>query len=156
MKELKFGESGWFETRNGRRAFVCHSGVKPFCLFGSIDNSDNENWKLNGDFATQLDDKGHSTDLVRHLPDCTGWDWVEPEPEPKYRPFANADEVMPYVDKLVKLKSSVTGIRGRIASFDDVEIRASIYSVAISYKAAFQMFEFFGGLPFGIQVNCDD
>lgn len=44
--------------------------IDTFCIDGSwVENDQNE------------------SDIVEHLPDCTGFDWEPPKPEPKYRPF---------------------------------------------------------------------
>ena len=40
---------------------------------------------------------GETYDIIEHLPDCTGFDWVPPQPpQPKYRPFKSAEEFKPY------------------------------------------------------------
>lgn len=39
---------------------------------------------------------------MTHLPDCTGWGWVKPKPEKRYRAFASMQEWWPHRERWVR------------------------------------------------------
>lgn len=102
MKELKFGETGWFRTRGGEVVFICRMALKdsPCVLAGSDANGTVDYWASDGRFMAT---GSHALDIVEHLPECTGFDW---QPEPKYVPWTF--ETMPMG---VKVKNDLSGIK---------------------------------------------
>ena len=98
MKELKFGESGWFRTRGGEIVFACRvSNAGGYCVRGSDRCGLFNGWSEFGKWRIGFDNE---LDLVERLPECTGFDW---KPKPKYVPWTF--ETMPVAVK-VKSKSS--------------------------------------------------
>lgn len=87
----------WWETRDGRRAWVAVEmvGTEGHCpgqyrgIGGGIYIV---SWCLVDGVWRYTRHETGDLDLVKHLPNCTGWDWEpEPEPEPQYRKPTDAD-----------------------------------------------------------------
>ena len=72
-----------------------------------------------------------------------------PEPEPKWRPFANLGEAWPFFDE--RLRAKETGAVLRINGIGDKN--ALIGMEPYSYARAFATFERINGTPFGIEVT---
>jgi hypothetical protein len=88
-------------------------------------------------------------DIIEHLPDCTGFDWVPPQPpQPKYRPFKDGAEFKPFRDKWVKYKQSDVGKTMLCVSFSNEGVTACISFMP--YKTAFDSLVFEDGSPFGV------
>jgi hypothetical protein len=95
------------------------------------------------------------SDAVKHLPDCTGWDWEPPKPELQYRPFANAAEFAPYRDQWVKDKKTGSLI-ARPVGYDAscVHFINSVGNEYIgSYEKLFSCVLFEDGSPFGVMIE---
>jgi len=81
--------------------------------------------------------------IVEHLPDCTGFDWV---PKPVYRPFANAAEFAPHRDRWLLSGSE----RLKVIWYSDVSLCSTKFWC---WKEAFHKFTFEDGTPFGVRVS---
>lgn len=86
---------------------------------------------------------------VKHLPDCTDWDWQPPKPEPQYRPFANAAELEPHRERWITYKHT-DPLRQRIGAFNDKTVWPACAAYGSTYEQAFQRWQFEDGTPFGI------
>jgi hypothetical protein len=73
-------------------------------------------------------------------------------PEPKYRPFKNAEEFAPYRDKWVLNK--IRNGTARITAFNDVGFFAP--ECFFEWSNAFEKFTFEDGSPFGILDNDEE
>ena len=152
-KEIKLEAGQWYRTRGGsivycgsksakyKNAFLCECNSSPYVVrCNGLHIHGNCNW-----------------DLVEHLPDCTGFDWEPPKPEPKYRPFANAEEFKPFRDKWVVSVSTdaITGGFERVVSYDNFRVYVTI-GETIGYwhwPQAMERFTFEDGTPFGVEVS---
>lgn len=77
----------WWETRQGSRAYVAAllPDTSPIAssphsqLIGWLNEHQRVaagSWSINGEWVTTSPSK---QDLVKHFPDCTGWDWQPPD-----------------------------------------------------------------------------
>lgn len=92
--------------------------------------------------ATQID--------LKPLPGCTGWDW---QPEPTYRPFANAIEFAPNAHRLIEWNGSYQAVR----RFNDSSVSTS---AGFSYEDLLKACRFadlidgkFVYFPCGVEVS---
>lgn len=88
MSEIKTPQAGeLWETRSGERAYVAASlhaaGKIPYSEYSELTgwsmaggSISGRSWSRNGQWFAGCDGEH---DLVKHLPDCTGWDWKEPD-----------------------------------------------------------------------------
>lgn len=90
MSEDKKPQPGeWWRMRNGEIAYVALDVVSDEFGILAVERTCHGEiaahaYNRKGDYFRSLESE---KDLVTHLPDCTGFDWKEPEPEPKYVPF---------------------------------------------------------------------
>ena len=96
------------------------------------------------------------TELVEHLPDCTGWDWKPDYAGPKYRQFAGPKELMPILAEKpwVQLKASAT---------EDYELITTVNLIGVFFGARtatvtlwdelFRRYQFVDGTPCGVPVE---
>lgn len=87
------------------------------------------------------------------------WDWdsydYRVKPEPKYRPFANAEECLKEMSKHTPfgwLKEIKRDIWTQISYIHNEGIE-TVNSGSVSYKSLFDCFTFFDRKPFGIKVE---
>lgn len=86
------------------------------------------------------------------LPDCNGWDWQPPKPEPQYRPFANAAEFAPHRDRWLRNKTGNMLSRPVGYSNEHVYFISSVGSeYQGSYQRLFANVTFDDGTPFGVE-----
>ena len=81
---------------------------------------------------------------------------IKPEPEPKYRPFANAEECLKEMSKHTPfglIKKNVSGAFYWIGSFDIKNIYIGTTQGMHSYADSLENFKFADGLPFGVKVE---
>lgn len=105
----------------------------------------------NGWIDIDGDEDGLNLDSVIGYPDC-----FRIKPEPKYRPFANAEECWAEMQKhqpvgFVKFKDTESGyyMLTGIARGVGVGINDSLFS----YDRVFDDYTFADGLPFGVKVE---
>lgn len=135
-KEIKLEAGHWYRNKKGnirRCAYIInHDSYRARFLMEWDDGS--------AGFVEEHE-------VGEHLPDCTGFDWEPPKPEPKYRPFANAEEFKPHRDKWwIK----VDGLDERIyppAYYNDE------YHGGLSFEACLKFRQFEDGTPFGIRED---
>ena len=76
----------WWETRGGERAhirYVTHEDMKypVFAVYRAKGGClYSESLSKNGRYWGAGSASTNRSDLVKHLPDCTGWDWEPPTP----------------------------------------------------------------------------
>lgn len=94
MSEEKKPQPGeWWRMRNGEIAFVgwvCDLETENYPVVGR-DRNKLRWWNTDGLFYC---DNTSSFDLVTHLPNCTGFDYVEPPKEPKVVPWRHQFDVV--------------------------------------------------------------
>jgi hypothetical protein len=140
---VKLEAGNWYRTRGGEIVY-CVGGSK------AVDTGDR--WIVENDEGEintyhfdgrWLSDEVDENDLIEHLPDCDGFDWVPPpKPAPKYRPFANAEEFRPFRDKWWRWKSDCC--LNPPARYSDKEYGMN------GYLFMFEKAEFEDGTPFGV------
>lgn len=88
MSEIKLEAGQWYRLLDGRIGFCIGEGPKngdihydnyPMLLVFNY-AGDAYGWYTIGGVSA---DETDGCDLIEHLPDCTGFDWEEPKPEPK-------------------------------------------------------------------------
>ena len=85
---LQIKANSWYRTRGGEIAYVAAIvQFGPFVVIGLV-GADADRWTISG--AYYVDDT-NVMDLVEHLPDCDGFDWV---PKPKIQLEAGKKYVM--------------------------------------------------------------
>lgn len=89
--ELKVGE--WYETVDMRRCYVVAdvSARLPMLQAPFVVMFPPSSPELYSRIGKHLDSRVFG-DIARHLPECTGWDWVEPKPE-KWRDATPEDAI---------------------------------------------------------------
>lgn len=78
------------------------------------------------------------------------------KPEPKYRPFANAEECLKEMSKQTPfglIKKNVSKVFYCIGSFDIKNIYIGTTQGMHSYADSLENFKFADGLPFGVKVE---
>ena len=81
---------------------------------------------------------------------------IKPEPEPKYRPFNNAEECLKEMSKHTPfglIKKNVSGAFYCIGSFDIKNIYIGTTQGMHNYADSLENFKFADGLPFGVKVE---
>lgn len=81
---------------------------------------------------------------------------IKPEPEPKYRPFKNAEECLKEMSKHTPfglIKKNVSGVFYCIGSFDIKNIYIGTTLGMHSYADSLENFKFADGQPFGVKVE---
>ena len=130
-KPLKVEVGKWYRCRNGSVQKITGwwiGRIYPFTNDRGDTWTEGGRWILGGT---------HDRDLVEEIP----------EPEPKWRPFANADEFKPYRDRWWRYKNDhPTNIRPPGAY--DVH-----GFVGHKWERCLEILEFEGGTPFGIEVT---
>jgi hypothetical protein len=86
--------------------------------------------------------------IVEHLPDCTGFDWV---PKPVYRPFANRYEFAYHRDKWVRSSDTDNNLLCRAVAYNDTFVFFN--EDPITMEEAFKKLLFEDGTPFGVKVS---
>lgn len=80
---MKIEAGQWWEDGRGRRVKIVHVApeIHDYCVIGII-RGDNlfccEEWTAAGWYSSANQHPRHN--LVKHLPECTGWDWEPPKP----------------------------------------------------------------------------
>jgi len=122
----------WYKDNDGVR-FLCCDGRRL--------------WTPEGETWNAYIDKE-----LTHLPDCDGWDWQPPKPEKKYRPFANAAELMPHRGRWVKHK--LQDFSSAIVACTDSAVWLGSATIGTSYGEMCKDFTFADdGTPFGVEVT---
>lgn len=141
--EIKAGQ--WYWTRGGEIAYV--AAILPFRsnypVIGVL-HGDVQSWTLSG---LCFEDDGSNDDLIEHLPDCTGFDWVPPKPEPVYRAFANAAEFAPHADRWIV--QSLNGGANRVHGYDNLGVWIGVFTPRTTYNELLQ-YRFLDGKTCGV------
>jgi hypothetical protein len=105
MSEIKLEAGQWYRLLDERIGFCIGQGPKngeasydnyPMLLVFNYVGDVYGWYTIGGVSADEADDS-----VVEHLPGCTGFDWMPPAPQPKYRAFANLKEFYPHHTRLV-------------------------------------------------------
>ena len=148
-KEIKLEAGQWYRRRDKSIVYClgfgpCKDNKYPVLVTENEDCDCTEWYKTDGTFTNNS--AGSTNDIVEHLPDCTGFDWVAPPKAPKYRPFKNAEEFKPHRDKWWKK----VGDDDRIyppSYYNDK------YHGGLSFEYCLQSRFFEDGTPFGVEVS---
>lgn len=141
---IKLEAGQWYRTRGGSLVRCVDGGIRYVGSF--VFEAHNSAYYVLSDGRHVC---GNSNwDIVEHLPDCTGFDWEPPKPEPKYRPFKNAEEAFPHCDEWLvndsnhKLRVNKVNKSG-IATYDGY----------FDFEHAFFKYKKLDGTPFGVRVD---
>lgn len=146
--DLKAGN--WYRTRDKSIVYClgvgpCKDNAYPVLCSLNEDCDCIEWYKPDGKFTNKLPPS--TNDIIEHLPDCTGFNWVEPSKSPKFRPFTCAEEFKPFRDKWFRRKG---GCLCKVAAYDDVSVTFGTCDRAWLYTECLTEWEFEDGSPFGI------
>ena len=140
MKELKFGESGWFRTRGGEIVFACRvSNAGGYCVRGSDRCGLFNGWSEFGKWRIGFDNE---LDLVERLPECAGFDW---NPKPKYVPWTF--ETMPVA---VKVKNRLSGLKTVAYPWNNAEAYCATPDYRVGYSYLLADYVQIDGSPCGV------
>ncbi len=80
---MKIEAGQWWETRGGNRVSIVGVAAEnvDYPVFGVMRHNKefySNTYTRHGKYSDLRNESKH--DLVKHLPDCTGWDWEPPKP----------------------------------------------------------------------------
>ena len=153
-KKVKLEAGQFYRSRGGEICFVVGKSAVfvggDDCWVVEESHGATETFTEDGFFLSVRSE--HHRDLVEHLPGCDGFDWEPPKPQPKYRPFRNAEEFKPHASKLITNKLDEPHYC-YVTEFNDKGIWVGSSDEIATYDNAFRNSVFADGTPFGVEVT---